>query len=67
LRVATNNDLAETAERLDVAAWVHFGVGSAAAATAVVLYVLGFRRRGSEVPSVALLPSPTGFQLSARR
>jgi anti-sigma-K factor RskA len=50
-----------------VASWVLLSVGSAAAATAVVLYALGFIRtnRGQE-PQVALLPSPTGVGIAAR-
>lgn len=65
-RVDTNNQLADRIEHLDVASWVLLGVGSAAAATAVVLYVLGFRNRRGSAPAVALLPSPTGVGIAAR-
>jgi len=65
-RLSANNDLSNRIERLDVVSWVLLGVGSAAAATAVVLYVLGFRNRRGSAPAVAFLPSPTGVGIAAR-
>jgi tetratricopeptide (TPR) repeat protein len=68
-RLSANNDLANRIERLDIVSWVLLGVGSAAAATAVTLYVLGLSRRltsrTGNAPSVALLPSPTGVGIAA--
>lgn len=65
-RVDDNNALADRIETLDVASWVLLGVGAAATATAVTLFVLGFTRRGNDEPAVALAPAPRGMSLSLR-
>jgi tetratricopeptide (TPR) repeat protein len=64
--VQDNDDLADTIATVDVVSWVLMAVGGAAAATSVVLLVLGYRAGRSSQVETAVVPRPGGLSLAMR-
>lgn len=68
-RVDTNNELGSRIRTIDAVSAAMLGVGTAAAAAAVVLIVLGYRGVGASANTsarhVAFFPTPGGLVLSA--
>ena len=63
-RIESNRDLQVSIDTVSLVSWVMLGVGSAAAVSAVVLFIVAPRldRRGE----VSLLPAPGGLVLAGR-